>query len=50
MIEQLFGPGMRVHFEIVDEMPREKSGKYLFTRRLIPLPARMAEEEARMSG
>ena len=49
-VEQLFGPGMRVHFEIVDCIPREKSGKYLFTRRSIPLPERMTEEKDRMSG
>ncbi len=50
MVEQLFGHGMRVHFEIVDEIPREKSGKYLFTRRSIPLPVQMDEEKIRMSS
>jgi phenylacetate-CoA ligase len=34
MIEMLFGPGMRITYEFVDRIPREKSGKYLFAKRL----------------
>jgi len=48
--EQLFGPGMRVHFEVAGEIPGEESGKYLFTRGSILLPARMGEEKVRMPG
>jgi len=35
-VKRLFGQNMRVTFETVDEIPREKSGKYLFTKCLIP--------------
>ncbi len=38
IVEKLFGTRMRITYEFVDEIPREKSGKYLFARRLIPLP------------
>jgi phenylacetate-CoA ligase len=34
----IFGPRMRMTYEFVDDIPSEKSGKYLFARRLIPLP------------
>jgi phenylacetate-CoA ligase len=38
IVEKLFGTRMRITYEFVDEIPREKSGKYLFAKRLIPLP------------
>jgi phenylacetate-CoA ligase len=34
-VKELFGPNMKVSFEIVDNIAREKSGKYLFTKCLI---------------
>lgn len=34
-IKRLFGEKMRVDFELVDEIHREKSGKYLFTKCLV---------------
>lgn len=36
-VKKLFGESMRVSFEIVDEIPREKSGKYRFTKCLLPV-------------
>ena len=36
--EKLFGTKMRITYEFVDDIPHEKSGKYLFAKRLIPLP------------
>ena len=36
MIRKYFGEKTRVSFEIVERIPREKSGKYLFTKCLIP--------------
>ena len=30
-VKELLGPQMKVSFEIVDEIPREKSGKFRFT-------------------
>ncbi|HPW68749.1 MAG TPA: hypothetical protein PLA82_04720 [Deltaproteobacteria bacterium] len=38
IVEKLFGARMRITYEFVDEIPREKSGKYLFAKRQIPLP------------
>lgn len=34
-VKKLFGESMRVSFAIVDEIPREKSGKYRFTKCLL---------------
>ena len=38
VVERIFGPRMRMTYEFVDDIPCEKSGKYLFARRLIPIP------------
>lgn len=38
MVKSLFGDEMEVSFEIVDEIAREKSGKYKFTKCLIRQP------------
>jgi hypothetical protein len=35
-IRQLFGPTMQITHEIVAEIPHEKSGKYLFTKCMLP--------------
>lgn len=35
MVRQLFGEMMKVSFEYVDEIPREKSGKYLFAKSML---------------
>ena len=34
-VQRLFGPDMKVSFEIVDTIPRSKSGKYQFTKCLL---------------
>jgi phenylacetate-CoA ligase len=38
IIEKLFGKEMRISYEYVDEIPREKSGKYQYAKRLIARP------------
>ncbi len=35
-VKRLFGDSMQVTFELVDEIPREKSGKYLFAKCTLP--------------
>lgn len=35
-VRRLFGDKMQVSFDLVDKIPMEKSGKYLFTKCLIP--------------
>lgn len=37
MVERLFGDKMHLCFEYVDEIPREKSGKYLFAKSVLKL-------------
>jgi phenylacetate-CoA ligase len=38
IIDKLFGAQMKITYEFLDKIPSEKSGKYLFARRLIPIP------------
>jgi phenylacetate-CoA ligase len=38
IIEKLFGKEMRISYEFVHEIPKEKSGKYLYAKRLIARP------------
>lgn len=38
IVAMLFGDEMKITYEFVDDIPREKSGKYLFAKRLIPIP------------
>jgi phenylacetate-CoA ligase len=45
-IPEFFGPSMKSDFDFVDEIPRERSGKYRFTISHVPNPFEKAEERA----
>jgi hypothetical protein len=38
IVRKLFGEEMRITYEYVDGISRENSGKYMFAKRMVPLP------------